>query len=115
MYEYLAYTCAVGGGLLAALEKDDIDAELLASAGGIIKALLSLDGPAGNIDSYDDGAAVVEHYLDHLTAKASAIPQFLVVAAVRDFLADDEADWEDRASRGWTPEVRSMLLEECDG
>lgn len=115
MYEYLAYTCATGGGLLAALEKEDIDAELLASAGGIIKALLSLDGPAGNIDSYDDGAAVVEHYLKHLTAKASTIPQFLVVAAVRDFLADDEGNWEDRASRGWTPEVRSMLLDRCDG
>jgi len=114
MNEYLAYTCATGGGLLAALENEDIDAELLASSGGIVKALLSVDGPAGNIDSYDDGAAVVAHYLKHLTARASTVPEFLVAVAVRGFLADDEADWDDRASRGWTPEVRAALLEQCD-
>jgi len=113
MYEYLAYTCATGGGLLSALERENVDAELLASSGDIIKALLS-GGPAEDIDTYDDGAAVIEHYLNHLRARATSIPDLLGVAAVRSFLANAEADWEGRSSRGWTPELRASLLEQCN-
>ena len=113
MYEYLAYACATGGNLLAALETGDIDAELLASAGEIIKALLH-GGPAENIDSDPDGAAVVEQYLRHLAARASSIPEFLAVATIWDFLSNDEADWEGRTSRGWTLELRTALLRQCN-
>jgi hypothetical protein len=113
MYEYLACICAKGGGLLTALEKEDVDAALLASAGDIIRSLLS-SGPAEDIDSYDDGAAVVEHYLRHLTTRASSIPEFLAVAAIRDFLCKDDADWEGRASRGWIPERRGRLTDQCN-
>src|SRR5207248_2725531 len=45
MYEYLAYPCAVGGGLLAALEADEVDDDLLLSAAEIIQALIT-GGPA---------------------------------------------------------------------
>lgn len=112
MYEYLAYTCATVGDLRSALEREDVDDELLASAGDIIDALLR-GGPAEDIDSYDDGAAVVELYVEHLTAKASSVPDFLGVAAVKDFLSDDKADWDQRTSRGWTPELRTALTEQC--
>lgn len=46
MYEYLAYTAATTGGLLAALRGDDIDRELLDAAGEIIEALV-MGGPDG--------------------------------------------------------------------
>jgi hypothetical protein len=112
MYEYLAYTCATGGGLLAALERDEIDGELLAAAGEIIEALLR-GGPAEDIDSYEDGAAAIKCYLSHLMTKASCLPELVPVAAIRDFLCTEGADWEARAPRGWTTDLRTTLLAQC--
>jgi hypothetical protein len=50
MYEYLAATCARGGGLKAALSEDHVDREVLKAAGEIIGALIS-GGPAEDIDA----------------------------------------------------------------
>ena len=112
MYEYLAYTCATGGDLLSALNRGSVDADLLTSAGDIIKALLC-GGPAEDIDSYEDGAAAVESYVRHLTANAVSIPDLLGVAAVKTFLSNEGTDWGQRATRGWTPELRTKLIEQC--
>jgi len=113
MYAYLAHTCASKGGLRAALEKETIDDGLLTSAGEIIEGLLgSFLGPV-EMDLYDDGAVVVEAYLEHLGPKASALPQFLTVSAIKDWLSDEDADWKARESKGWTPETRTRVLEQC--
>lgn len=68
MYEYLAYACAVGGGLLQALEADSVDAALLDGAGDLIRALLA-GGPAEDISGYVDGASVVSLYLAHTSKR----------------------------------------------
>lgn len=112
MYEYLAYPCAVGGGLRAALERDDVDDGLLAAAGEIIQALTA-GGPAANLDDYEEGAAVVERYLDLMGQHATSLPQLLSVHAVLGFLGNDEADWEARAGRGWTPKRRAAMQRQC--
>ena len=112
MHEYLACACATGGDLRSALQRENIDADLLASAGDIIQALLR-GGPAEDIDCYADGATVIELYVKQLTARATSIPDLLGVAAVNDFLSNDKADWGQRASRGWTPELRGALAEQC--
>jgi hypothetical protein len=112
MYEYLAYTCATAGGLLAALSEDEVDRELLTSAGEIIQALIS-GGPAEDIDSYDDGASVVEMLVGHMEDSTETLADFLVLNSFRSFLQDDEADWDSRAERGWTDDRRAALEATC--
>ena len=76
-YEYLAYACAVGGGLRDALFKPEVDDELLLSAGEIIDALLT-GSVAKDIHDYTDAADVILRYLELLNDRASKIDQFLV-------------------------------------
>ncbi|MEM8667210.1 MAG: hypothetical protein AAGG48_06820 [Planctomycetota bacterium] len=114
MYEYLAYTCATAGGLLSALSEDDVDRELLTSAGEILQALIA-GGPAECIDDYDDGALVAELFVGHIADAADTIADFLHVSAIKEFLSDDDADWGARTERGWDSERRSRLLETCEG
>lgn len=113
MYEYLAYTCATAGGLLAALSEDDVDRGLLTSAGEILQALIA-GGPAESIDDYEDGALVVEMFLRHIEEAADSIGDFLHVNSIKDYLSDVDADWTSRSERGWTTERRSELLAVCD-
>src|SRR5262249_9194913 len=82
MYEYLAHPCAVGGGLLTALQRDTVDDQLLAAAAEIIQALL-IGGPAPGMDDYEEGAAVVELYLDQMAKRATSLKQLLVVRSIR--------------------------------
>ena len=113
MYEYLAYTCATAGGLRAALSDDDVDRGLLTSAGDILQALIA-GGPAESIDDYEDGALVAEMFLRHIEKTAETIGDFLHVTSIKDYLGDEDADWDSRSERGWTVERRSELLAVCD-
>jgi hypothetical protein len=112
LYEYLAFPCAVGGGLLEALDRDDVDDEMLLSAAEIIQALIA-GGPAQNMDDYEDGAIVVQLFLNRMEEGRSALLELLAVNAIRGFLQDEDADWTARASRGWNSEKREELLRQC--
>jgi hypothetical protein len=112
MHEYLAYPCAVGGGLLSALDREVVDDDLLRAAGEIIQALIR-GGPAANLDDYEDGAAVVKLFLDQIEQRGSSLPQLLAVVAIRDFLDDEEADWDARACQGWTQDKRQAMRKQC--
>ena len=111
MYEYLAYTAATTGGLLAALRGDDIDRELLDAAGEIIAALVT-GGPAEELDDWDDGADAIEAYLSVLTTRAETLRDYRGVAAVRDFLARED-EWDKRSARGWTATRRTAFEGVC--
>lgn len=113
MYEYLAYTCAVAGGLRTELSKDTVDPQLLDAAGDLIQALI-MGGPAEDMNDYDDGARVAELYLRHLTLGSSPrkLQQLLAVDALLRFL-DETNDWSARAAKGWTTELRTKLREQC--
>lgn len=113
MYEYLAYTCATAGGLLAALSEDTIDRELLTSAGELLTALIN-GGPAQDINGYDDGALATELFLRHLESAAETLDDFIHAHAIRGCLSNEDADWEERSQRGWTSERRTELLAACD-
>lgn len=112
MNEYLAYTCATTGGLLAALSEDQVDDELLTGAGEITDALLN-GGPAQGIGDYDDGVAVIEAYLAELETRATSLHQFLTVSHIRRFAQEQSGNWDERASRGWTPERRDRIVQTC--
>ena len=109
MVEYLAHPCAVGGGLLAALEAGEPDDALLDGAGDLVCALIN-GGPAQDMTDYDDGARVVPLFLAHVAARAShPVRTFLAVADVADFVDDTARAWDGLADKGWTAENRERV------
>lgn len=113
LYEYLAYTCATAGELAEALDEEEVDRELLTSAGEILGALIA-GGPAEGIDDYQDGATAVDRFLGHMEAAAETNADFVHVHTIKQFLDDEGADWDIRASQGWTEERRRELRAICD-
>lgn len=111
MYEYLAYTAATSGDLLQALHRPEVDRALLTSAGEILTALV-MGGPAQDLDDYDRGADVVEQYLNLLNTRASELCDLLAVLAISSFL-NEQIDWEERSSRGWTATRREAFEQAC--
>ncbi|MFL6121926.1 hypothetical protein [Actinophytocola sp.] len=111
MYEYLAYTAATTGGLLAALS-GEVDRGLLTAAGEILSALIG-GGPAEDIDDYEAGADAVEAYLSLMTTRAETLHDFNAVAAIRGFLANEDG-WDERVDRGWTTTRRQAFEDTCD-
>lgn len=110
MYEYLAYSCAVGGQLAAALSVPTVglDDELLNSAGEILSALLC-GGPARDIRDYSDGTWACDSYLLQVTNRRSDSLQSLeTTGQILEFLKGDE-DWDTLAQSGWTPQARQRL------
>ena len=112
MYEYIAYTCAQTGGLLNALNRDQVDDPLLHSAGELIQALLA-GGPALDINNYDDGTSAIECFLRHMDTRASGLSDFLTISAIKAFVSDKEADRKHRVQLGWTPEKRKECTTHC--
>lgn len=108
MYEYLAYSCATGGELLSALQKETIDDALLIGAGDILEALIS-GGPAQDISDYADGAVVTEHYLRHVIRhKPDHLQVLLTVRQIASFINEDR-DWEVYEGNGWSAEMRGSI------
>jgi hypothetical protein len=112
MYEYLAHACAEGGRLREQLEVAEPDDALLLGASELWSALLA-GGPAPDVDSYEDGAAAAGLLLGHLERRASRLEHFIAMEDQRAWLTA-EGDWDARASRGWTPEVREHLRARCE-
>ena len=108
MYEYLAYTAATAGGLLQELMAPEPDDALLEGAGEILEALV-YGGPAQDMDDYAEGAEATEIYLRHMARRARTLKDFLIVEVLRRFVTDDEANWHERETRGWTPERRAGI------
>jgi hypothetical protein len=104
MYGYLALECAVKGGLAESLAADEIDDELLISAGEILSAMTE-DGPFDKLDDYADARYVVGRYLDHLESRASNLEHFNSALSIWRYLyLEDWAEEEVRQKRernGW--------------
>lgn len=112
MYEYLAYTCAVSGGLETELAKPEIDDALFNGAGEILATLIDgQGGPAEGIDDYEHGVTAIAQYLRHAQRRAQTLAHFLAVKSIEGFLNGTEG-WDKRTKAGWTPEVRQRLLTE---
>jgi hypothetical protein len=67
MDEYLAYTCAMTGGLHVALSAPSVDRALLRGAAGLLAAL-ARGGPARDLADYPHTEQAVEQFLRHLEA-----------------------------------------------
>jgi hypothetical protein len=112
MYEYLAATCARAGGLLAALNEDRADRELLTAVGEIIQALIA-GGPAEGMDGYEDARPVIESYLGHMASSAETVEDFLHVNSIKGYLEEDDSRWTGRYDAGWTAECRDRFRSQC--
>jgi hypothetical protein len=106
MYEYLAYPCAVNGGLRQRLESENIDESIFKSAGEILDALIA-GGPAEDISDYADAAKAIENYIRHAKKHLSDIADFLTLTRIRDFLTADPNDLAEHKANGWTAEIIS--------
>lgn len=110
MYEYLAYTCAMTGGLFVALEQPELDGALFEGAGDIIDALLR-GGPAESMMDYEDGAAATLLYLDHATKRNLDLGHFLIVQSIHDYIQRDNVKQIQARQPGWTDDIVAEIRE----
>ena len=109
MYEYLALICAVTGDLKFELLKANPSPEIIQAAGEIIGALIS-GGPAEDINSYKDAGDVVKLYLEHSLGKDNSLNQFLILNSIKNYASNQETNWNELSSNGWTDDLRANLL-----
>lgn len=107
--EYLAFPAAVGGKLMRAMSGPAVDDDLLDAATDIVRGLLR-GGPLGGMDDYDDGARVTAQVVGHLRSRASTLRDVMALHEV-DWFVRSGGDWDARAAKGWTADVRASLSE----
>ncbi len=112
MIPYLAYLCAVAGGLKDELQKSRIDEELLIITGELIKALI-LGGPI-DINDYEDGPEVFTLYLNHSSKTANHLHQLQILDDMRYFLINEDKSSEYRDSSWWPDKLRAELIAKID-
>lgn len=131
MDEYLAYTCAVKGDLVNALNSPEIENGVFQAAGTIIKALIN-GGPAENIEDYDHGPIVILKYVMH-SRLGKRLDDIVNLAVIKDYLKDRlELQENILQQKGWNkseiiesiknieeildkPEWRPQILDQING
>ncbi|MCY9660966.1 limonene hydroxylase [Paenibacillus chondroitinus] len=113
MNEYLACICARNGGLQEALSANSVDSALFDGATDIVEALLN-GGPAEDIYDYEYGPQVVSDYVRLAREMGSSAKHLSVVWSIRDFLDQDEKNWSERMSEGWTEQVKINNRDACE-
>ncbi|CAA9387978.1 MAG: hypothetical protein AVDCRST_MAG93-9576, partial [uncultured Chloroflexia bacterium] len=109
MHEYLAFACATGGNLKAALLAPAVDDALIDAAGEIVEALIQ-GGPAKDIDDYADAAIVLQRYVELVASGTPRLGRFLAVHAILLYLERESWDQLARAANGWTEHQRAELI-----
>ena len=113
MMDYTALECATRGQLLTALMKKKVDDELLHSAGELLSTLLN-ETPVSGISCYEDGVPACLRYLALVKQRATHdITHLLTAHALREFVEDDDRDWDRLASCGWNEESRQHVGSEA--
>lgn len=107
--EYLALPAAEGGKLIRAMSGHAIDDDLLDAAVDIVRGLLR-GGPLGGMDDYADGARVTALVVSQLRSRAATLRDLMALHEI-DWFVRSKGNWEARAAKGWTPEVRGSLSE----
>ena len=118
MHEYTAWICAVTGDLKTRLAAEPVDPRVFTTAGDIITCLLVGGASPDDIYCYEDGAAVLERYLElvgtcPLGEPAGALDHMKTVGFIESFVQDEEQSWELLQDFGWTEELRDRLATEA--
>lgn len=109
MAEYLAYGCAVSGGLLEELRAERVDDALVLGATAILTGLFN-GAPAPDIEDYEDGCEAVEYLLLHIGQRqTNELRLFLIADTIVQFVNASNANWESLEEMGWTGERRAAI------
>ncbi|WP_339164596.1 hypothetical protein [Bacillus sp. FSL K6-2841] len=111
MNEYLAYTCALNGGLETALSEDEISKELYDGASLIIQALLEDEVSIYGIDEYSNASSVLCRFIHHAHKHCQAIEDFYTILKINEFLNDEQEIWEDRLNASWKQDDYKAIQE----
>jgi hypothetical protein len=108
MYEYLALTTAIHGGLREVLQRRTVELVDLIGAGEIISAMIAADnGPTMGMNAYSDAATVCRAYLLHV---CKSQPDLVHLQAAQQIITHVEEDLRpdaERLARGWTEAARA--------
>lgn len=110
MYEYLAYTCAIGGELHKKLESKEINHKLFKSASDIIEALIAIGGPAEDITTYPFASQLVQDFIRHAKYLTTNISDFNALCKIKDFLTELHGDIGEQNVNGWNEDIISNCL-----
>lgn len=103
LYEYLALVAAEHGKLGDALDRPSVPSSELIAASEIIKSMIAADGgPCAGMNSYSDAARTCLLYLRHVNDAPPALPHYLAVHSLLDYLASDVRPTDQRLANGWS-------------
>lgn len=95
IYEYLAPICARAGDLASRLAPDDVDDDLVASAGEMLEAIAA-GNPGPPFSEYPDLAIAIDHYLRHLDRRQCTLRERRFVSALRNLVSEpDDLDLDE--------------------
>ena len=109
--EYLTYTAATEGNLLAVLRASPLEESEMSNVCEIVCGLIRGGVDEYDITNYQDGAQVIELYLSALFYHQISMPHFISLIIIRDFLDEIDINWSERLEYGWTPYFQSTLKE----
>lgn len=109
MYEYLAIIAAETGELHVALDRNEVDNDLLLSASEIIEALI-MEGPVAGISVYEHGFFVITKFIEHTIKKPKNISYLITYDQINDYIDSIELN-EFELKQGWSAEsVKEVRL-----
>jgi hypothetical protein len=110
MYEYLALTAAIHGGLREVLQRRQVDVADVLGAGEIICAMITADnGPAFGMNAYSDAAAVCRAYLLHVSKSPPDLVHMEAAQQIIRYIEQDPRDEAECLSRGWNEAARAEV------
>lgn len=110
MNEYLALTCAHYGELHNALDSLEVEDSLFHGASAIIEALLTQEGPAGNIDSYEYSASVLKNYMIHAEKRTLSMFDLLAIKKIKEYIHEHV----DVGKNGWNDEILKEIKQKVE-
>lgn len=119
LIQYVAMTLATTGHLRDALLSDEVDPEVLESGGRVLTALMDIErslrtkpqAQLASIHDYGDAPVTVQRYLFHMQKHAKTVKDLSVIASIRAFLDDGDADWMLREDLGWNESLVQPMRE----
>ena len=94
-YEYLAQICATAGDLAERLAADEVDEELLASAGELLEAIAT-GQPGPPTSDYADAPLALDRYLRHISLRTGTLADRRIVKSIQRVLNEpDEVNLDD--------------------